>query len=108
MWNYSCKPYHAAYNENLVISVAVDKTNKKEIKKRPVVVIKESGNYVSVLKITSRNKDDEFHVRMNNFIIHGFCDISHIYKIERRYLLRWMRNCTSSEVEAIEEKLNSR
>lgn len=83
-------------------------TGKKEIKKRPVVVIKESGNYVSVLKITSRNKDDEFHVRMNNFIIHGFCDISHIYKIERRYLLRWMRNCTSSEVEAIEEKMNSR
>lgn len=83
-------------------------TGMSEIGKRPVVSVKSDGDYVEVYKITSRNRDDKFHARMNNFMVHGYCDISHKYRINKKYLTTWIRDCTTSEVENIMEKLHSK
>ena len=77
-----------------------------EFKRRPVVVIEDLGNNVKVLKITSRNRNDKYHVRMNNFLIYGFCDISHCYIIPKRYLISNVRDCTISEMESITSKVD--
>ena len=80
-------------------------TGMSEIGKRPVVSVRSDGDYVEVYKITSRNRNDEHHVRMNNFLVHGYCDISHKYRINKKYLTSWIRDCTTSEVEGIKEGL---
>lgn len=79
---------------------------KKEFKRRPVVIMEDLGDSVKILKVTSRNRDDKYHVRMNNFLIYGFCDISECYIIKKKYLLNYVRDCTASESEAIKNKIN--
>ena len=72
---------------------------------RPVVIVGEEEKNVKVLAITSRYKSDKYHVKMNNFLIHGCCDVGNIYKINKKYILQYVRGCTESEVNAIENKL---
>ena len=79
---------------------------KKEFKRRPVVIMEDFGDSVKILKVTSRNRDDKYHVRMNNFLIYGFCDVSKFYIIKKKYLLSYVRDCTTSESEAIKNKIN--
>lgn len=80
-------------------------TGNHNMGKRPVVSLNvEDEDYVKVMKVTSRMRNDEFHVRMNNFLVHGYCDVSHTYRIKKKYLLDWIRDCTVSETEGINEK----
>lgn len=78
---------------------------RKDYKKRPVVVLEDLGDTVKVMKVTSRNRDDKYHARMNNFLIYGFCDVSHVYRIPKKYLMGFVRECTTSETEGIFHKL---
>ena len=84
---------------------------RKDYKRRPVVVLEDLGDMVKVMKVTSRNRDDKYHTRMNNFLIYGFCDVSHVYKIPKKYLMGFVRDCTTSEIENIlykSSKINSK
>ena len=83
-------------------------TGIKEIGTRPVVLISENDKECMVLKITSRNRDDRKHVRMNPYIINGFCDISQTYFIDKKYLKDYMRDCTKSEYSSIREKIRNK
>lgn len=71
---------------------------------RPVVVVKGDKNTVTVYKITSRMREDKRHVRMNNYVIVGFCDISKSYTIDRKYLKGFKRYCTTSEINSIQRR----
>lgn len=74
-----------------------------QIGTRPVVVTKkENGSYI-VYKITSRERNDKYHVRLNNYMIYGYCDISGWYKLDKKCLLKYIRDCTTSEIQAIDE-----
>lgn len=79
----------------------------KDLKRRPVVVIKDLGRKVVVLKITGRSINDKYHVRMNHFLIYGFCDVGNIYTIDKKYILSYVRDCTTSEVESIKINLKN-
>ena len=76
-------------------------TGIPEIGKRPVVFVGMVNGKAKVYKITSRNRNDRFHVRMNNYIVNGFCDISQFYLIDKKYLLSYKRDCTTSEIKSI-------
>lgn len=78
------------------------KANIPQAGVRPVVVTK-MGNKCIVYKITSRERNDKYHVRLNNYMIHGYCDISGWYKLDRCCLLNYVRDCTTSEIQAIDE-----
>lgn len=71
---------------------------------RPVVVVKGDKNTVTVYKITSRMREDKRHVRMNNYVIVGFCDISKSYTINKKYLKGFKRYCTTSEFNSIQRR----
>lgn len=71
---------------------------------RPVVVVKGDKNTVTVYKITSRMREDKRHVRMNNYVIIGFCDIGKSYTIDRKYLKGFKRYCTISEFNSIQRR----
>ena len=75
----------------------------KEKKKRPVVVVAEQGNKVKVHCVTCRNKQDRpsFYVPLNNYLVSGNVEVSHYYWINKKFLLNYVRDCTSSEQEAI-------
>ncbi len=83
-------------------------TGVNEMGKRPVVVINRNKDKVEVLKITSRNRNDKFHIRMNNYIINGYCETAKSYWIDKKYLLSYKRDCTTSEEAAIKEKRKKR
>lgn len=76
-------------------------TGNKEIGKRPVVFVGVVDGKAKVYKITSRNRNDKKHIRMNSYIISGFCDISQYYLIDTKYLMSYKRDCTKSEIDAI-------
>ena len=80
-------------------------TGVVEKKIRPVVVISKSKETCIVCPITSRWKDDKFHVHMNNYLVHGYCDACEQMKVKTRYLLKFVRSCTISEETPIKEKL---
>lgn len=71
---------------------------------RPVVVVKGDKNTVTVYKITSRMREDKRHVRMNNYVIVGFCDISKSYTINKKFLKNFKRYCTTSEINSIQAR----
>ena len=75
----------------------------KEKKKRPVVVVAEPGSKVTVHCVTCRNKQDRpsFYVPLNNYLVSGNVEVSHYYWINKKFLLNYVRDCTSSEQEAI-------
>lgn len=72
--------------------------------KRPCVVCSDDGNTLSVYKITTRNKDDKYHCRMNTYKVSGFCDVGICYKIDKKYLVSFKRPCTVSEIQGIMKK----
>lgn len=78
-------------------------TGIKEIGKRPVVSVGLIDGKAKVYKITSRNREDYKHIRMNTYIISGYCDISKFYLIDKKYLISYQRDCTKSEIEAIDK-----
>lgn len=80
-------------------------TEKPEIGKRPVVVIGYDDQYVKVLKVTCRNREDRFHVHMNNFLVHGYCSCDVCYYIPKKYLLDFRRDCTTCEYTKINERM---
>lgn len=76
-------------------------TGIKEIGTRPIVSIKVEDDFVVVCKITSRMRPDFRHIKMNQYLISGFCDISQTYRIDRKFLGSYVRDCTTSEVQLI-------
>lgn len=80
-------------------------TKNEEIGSRPVVVISKNKYNAKLLKITSRMRPDNNHIRMNNYIIHGFCDVHNIYNIDTKYLKNYIRDCTVSEQNSIYSKI---
>lgn len=82
-------------------------TGISEMGKRPVVsvgFVNGDKNKVKVYKITSRNRNDKFHVKINTYVVNGYCDISNLYIIDTKYLLNFKRDCTTSEINAIKKK----
>lgn len=79
-------------------------TGVSQMGTRPVVVVKGDKNTVTVYKITSRMREDKRHVRMNNYVIIGFCDIGKSYTIDRKYLKGFKRYCTISEFNSIQRR----
>lgn len=80
-------------------------TGVSEIGTRPVVVLKRNGNTATVVSITSRNKDGKYYVRMNPFLVAGYCNCTKEFLINRKYLMGYKRDCTSSEEDAITDKI---
>lgn len=76
-------------------------TGIEDMGKRPVVCIEISENKAKVYKITSRYKKGKYYARINNYIVNGFCCVSKYYTIDKKYLLNYKRDCTLSEIEAI-------
>ena len=76
---------------------------RKEKKIRPVVVVDEYNNRVRVHCVTCRNKDDrpDYYVPLNPYKVYGNVEVSRYYWIDKKYLLDCVRECTTSEVEAI-------
>ena len=81
-------------------------TGEKEIGTRPVVSVKTIGEKAIVYKITSRMRPDFRHVRMNNYKIFGFCDVSKSYTIPKNMLKWYQRDCTRSETDEIRRRAN--
>jgi hypothetical protein len=79
-------------------------TGVKEMKRRPVVVVGYRGGKAEILKITSKYHNDEEHVHMNPWKIAGYCDTKHLITIDRKYLYRKVRPCTTGERDAIQEQ----
>lgn len=71
---------------------------------RPCVVCSDNGKSLKVYKITTRNKDDKYHFRMNPYKISGFCDAGTCYEIDKKYLVSYKRPCTVSEIQGILNK----
>lgn len=82
-------------------------TGLREMGKRPVVVISRNNQdgKVSVLKITSRMRSGSYYVRMNNYIISGFCNAHEIFTIDAKHVKKMIRDCTKSEVDAINKTM---
>ena len=78
-------------------------TNNKEIGKRPVVSVGLVDGKYKVYKITSRYKVGSKYVRMNPYIIRGYCDVSQYYLVDKKHFISFQRDCTSSEIDAINE-----
>ena len=76
-------------------------TRIKAMGKRPVVCTEINGDFAKVYKVTSRYKNDKYHIRINNYIVNGFCCLATCYTINKKYLLGFKRDCTTSEIEAI-------
>ena len=76
-----------------------------EIGVRPIVSTGIVNGKVKVFQITSRNRNDRYHVRMNHYMIRGFCGMSYYYLIDKKYLLDYCRDCTTSEVDAMNQKI---
>lgn len=76
-------------------------TKRSEYKKRPVVVVEDNGNTVKVFNITSRMKDGEKYVHMNNYKIYGYCNTGKLFTISKKFLKNFVRSCTTSEQEEI-------
>ena len=76
-----------------------------EIGVRPIVSTGFVNGKVKVFQITSRNRNDRYHVRMNHYMVRGFCGMSYYYLIDRKYLLDYCRDCTTSEVDAMNQKI---
>lgn len=80
-------------------------TGIEEIGRRPVVSVGFVENKVKVYKITSRQKrDDKNHIKLNNYIVSGYCEINRYYLIDKKYLLNYKRDCTATEIELIKKK----
>lgn len=77
-----------------------------EKKTRPVVVVAEQGNRVKVHCVTCRCKADrpDFYVPLNHYMISGNVEVKRSYWIDKRFLLDYVRDCTTSEIEAINAK----
>lgn len=76
-----------------------------EIGVRPIVSTGIVNGKVKVFQITSRNRDDRYHVRMNHYMIRGFCGMGYYYLIDKKYLLDYCRDCTTSEMDAMNQKI---
>lgn len=74
---------------------------------RPVVSVKKDGDYYIVYEITSRNRENNVCVRMNHYKVHGFCEVLHKYRIHKTYMRKFIRDCTKSEIDAINKKRKS-
>jgi len=72
--------------------------------KRPVVCIDEQGDKLKVLEITSRNKNDRYHAHMNNYLIRGYCDCGTTYKVNKKFVLSYVRECTLEEQTNIDKR----
>lgn len=75
--------------------------NNKDIKCRPCVILEETEHTITVLPITSRMRPDRFHIRMDNYIIYGFCSINKPTTILKKYRKGFIRDCTKREENAI-------
>lgn len=80
-------------------------TGNNEIGYRPVVCVKVEGSKAYVFKITKRNKNMLYHARMNPYMIYGYCCVSMMYIIDRKYLKKYKRDCTRSECDGITSQL---
>ena len=76
-----------------------------EIGVRPIVSTGIVNGKVKVFQITSRNRDDRYHVRMNHYMIRGFCGMGYYYLIDKKYLLDYCRDCTTSEMDTMNQKI---
>lgn len=79
----------------------------KSFKVRPVVVVEEDEKNVKVFAITSRNRFGKYYIHMNNYKVYGMCNTSRLYTIPKKYLLNYVRDCTTSETEPIRQRLDS-
>lgn len=75
----------------------------REKKTRPVVVVAENGNKVKVHCVTCRNKDSRpnYYVPLNPYMVSGNVEVNHYYWIDKKFLLKRIRDCTTSEITAI-------
>lgn len=81
-------------------------TGIEELKKRPVVVIgkNKSNGKLKVIGITGRNRNGmSTFVHMDSFKLHGYCDVSHFFEIDKKYLMDYRRACTPAEESRINE-----
>lgn len=91
----------------------LSKAVENGMKFRPVVVFEESGNRVKVFSITSRmissenNKDGNF-VKMNSYKTKGWCDVGTEIEIDKKYLNNMLRECTTTEMDAIQTAVKNR
>lgn len=76
-------------------------TGVKEIGRRPVVVVGQKGDKLKCYKVTSRMRNDFRHIRLNSYMVSGYCDVSQAYYINKKYLNGFKRNCTTTEMDAI-------
>lgn len=76
-------------------------TGYREIGRRPVVCIGSYNDKVKVLKLTTRLKDNKYHIRMNPYMVRGFCDCGDLYLVDKKWLQSFKRECTISEQKAI-------
>ncbi len=78
----------------------------EEIGARPVVCVghTQHGDYICY-QITSRNRNDEQHIHMDNYIIHGYMCIDKKHIIPKDKMGRYLRKCTTKEIQEINAKL---
>lgn len=73
--------------------------------KRPVVVVGTEGNRVYAYPITSRNRNDMYHARMNPYMVKGYCDVGNLYTFDRKYMVGFVRSCTLDEEKNIKHAI---
>ena len=79
-------------------------TGNREIGIRPVISVGLSNGQAEVFKITSRNKTGGKYIRIDAYVVAGFCDVSKSYKIDPKYLLSYKRDCTTGEMQRLDYK----
>lgn len=78
-----------------------------QVKTRPVVVVHDYGDKVGIYKVTGRYCTDEpYYVHMNSFKIYGYCNVKMYHVIDKKYLLSYVRACTTEEEQEIKDKRN--
>lgn len=77
-----------------------------EIGIRPIVCVRKENDYIIAYKITGRMRPDFRHIKMNQYMISGFCDISKFYKVHVNFIKSYKRDCTKSEIDTIKPKIS--
>ena len=72
---------------------------------RPFVVIGKKYNGLLVLSCTGRNRGyDNKYIKMNDYLTHSYCNCSEEYWIPENSNIKYIRDLTTSEINAINER----